>query len=73
MIKKMTVHNLMEVKALVKESYSRGNELSYNGTEWFTHAGTRIGKSFTRDTEFEIVVEDIESLDGYRSVTVEVL
>jgi len=70
---KMMVHNLMEAKALIKESYSSGNEMSFNEAKWFKHDGTYIGKSFISYTEFEIVVEDTDSLDGYRSVTVEVL
>lgn len=69
---KMTVHNLMEIKALIKESFARGEEYEFDKTKWFTHAGKYIAKSFVRDVEFELVVEDIESLDGYRSVTVEV-
>jgi hypothetical protein len=70
---KMAVHNLMEVKALIKESFARGEEHIYEGTLWYKHNGGYIAKSFIRNTEFELVVEDVESLDGYRSVTVEVL
>jgi propanediol utilization protein len=69
---KMTVHNLMEVKALIKESFAQGAEHEFNETKWFSHAGQYICKSFVRDVEFELVVEDIQSLDGFRSVTVEV-
>ena len=72
MRKKMAVHNLSEAKALIKESFARGEEHIYEGTLWYKHGGGVIGKSFIRDTEFEIVVEDTESLDGYKSVTVEV-
>jgi hypothetical protein len=71
--KKMTVHNLMEIKALIKESFARGEEFIYENTQWFSHSGKYLAKSFVRTTEFELVVEDVESLDGYRSVTVEVL
>lgn len=69
---KMAVHNLMEAKVLIKESYARGEEFIYEGTEWFSHKGNYIAKSFVRDVEFELVAEDTESLDGYRSVIVEV-
>jgi hypothetical protein len=73
MREKMAVHNLMEAKALIKESYARGEEYIYEGTLWYKHNGGYIAKSFVRDVEFELVVEDTDSLDGYRSVTVEVL
>jgi hypothetical protein len=62
----------MEAKALIKEAYSSGDESMYHETKWYKHDGTYIGKSFVYDTEFEIVVEDTDSLDGYKSVIVEV-
>lgn len=70
---KNTAHNLNEVKALVKESYSSGNEMTFDKTKWFSHDGKFIATSFVFDTEFELVVEDTDSLDGYRSLKVEVL
>jgi hypothetical protein len=72
-MQKQTVHNLNEVKALIKESFSRGDELTFDGTKWFKHDGQYLCKSFIRDTEFELTVEDVDTLDGYRSVIVEVL
>ena len=72
-MEKMTAHNLMEVKALIKEAFACGMELNCDGTRWFSHSGEYLAQSFIRNTEFELVVEDVDSLDGYRSVTVEVL
>lgn len=72
-MKKMTVHNLMEIKALIKEAFAFGMELNFENTQWYSHSGKYLAKSFIRDVEFELVVEDVDSLDGYRSVTVEVL
>ena len=69
---KNTAHNLMEVKALVKEAYQSGNEMRHNLTKWFSHSGKYICQSIIRDTEFDLFVEDVEVLNGYRSVTVEV-
>lgn len=71
-IKTMRVHNLMEVKALIKESYSHGTELVFDKTTWLSHNETHICVSRVRDTEFELIVEDTQSLDGYRSVTMEI-
>jgi len=70
---KIAVHNLLEAKVLIKEAFAIGDEQKYHNAQWLTHSGKYIGKSFIRDTEFELVVEDTDSLDGYRSVTVEVL
>ncbi len=64
---KMRVHNLMEVKALIKEAYGRGSEAEYHGTVWNTHEGQLICVSFIHDTEFELQMEDKSSL------TIEVL
>ena len=69
----MRVHNIMEAKALIKESYAQGAEHEFEGTEWYTHDGKYIAKSFVRDVEFELVVEDTDTLDGYKSITMEVL
>lgn len=69
---KFTAHNLIEVKALIREAYSNGNEQEFHNRAWFTHDNEYFAKSFVRDTEFELVVEDVDSLDGYRSVIVEV-
>lgn len=71
---KIGVHNLNEIKALIKEAYVNANEYAYHEAVWISHrTGEQIARSFIRDTEFEIVVEDVDSLDGYRSVIVEVL
>ena len=69
---KQTVHNLMEVKALIKEAFSHGNEMSYNHSTWFSHNYEWLCKSFIRDTEFELVVSNVDTLGGYRSVICEV-
>lgn len=70
---KISVHNISEIKALIKEAYARGEECSYHEATWISHrTGGRIAKSFIGNTEFEIVVEDVDSLDGYKSVFVEV-
>lgn len=71
MIKKQTVHNIAEIKALVKESYAQGAELKFDQTEWYSHSGKRLAKTHVYDTEFEVVVEDVESLDGYRSIIID--
>lgn len=71
-MEKQTAHNLFEIKALIKESFAKGEELAYEKTKWYSHSGNYLAKSFIRNTEFELVVEDTDSLDGYRSVTVEV-
>lgn len=69
----MRVHNLNEVKALIKESYSSGMEMDFQKTQWNTHDGKFICTSDIRDTEFELTVVDTDLLDGYRSVTIEVV
>lgn len=69
---KMQVHNLMEVKALVKEAFQRGDESQFDKQKWAKHDGTFLCTSFVRDTEFELVVEDTDALEGYRSVICEV-
>lgn len=66
------VHNLMEAKVLIKEAYARGEELALHKEKWFKHDQSFLCTSFIRDTEFELVVEDTEALEGYRSVTCEV-
>lgn len=73
MIEKMRVHNIMEIKALIKTSFALGSEHEFEGTKWYTHDGKYIAKSFVRDVEFELVVEDTDTLDGYKSITMEVL
>ena len=70
---KNTVHNLMEAKVLIKEAYGHGDEIRYDNAKWFSHAGQFICTSHVRDIEFDLVVEDVDSLYGYRSVTCEVL
>lgn len=72
-MEKNTVHNLIEVRALIRESYQNGRELEFNKTKWYSHSGKFLCTSTIFDTEFELTVEDIDSLDGYRSVTCEVL
>jgi hypothetical protein len=69
---KNTAHNLNEVKALIKESYQNGNEMNFNKTQWFSHNGNFLCTSNVRDVEFELTVENTDSLDGYRSVIIEV-
>lgn len=70
---KIGVHNISEIKALIKEAYASGNELAYHEAVWTNRrTGERIAKSFISDTEFELVVEDVQYLDGYKSVLVEV-
>jgi len=64
---KQTVHNLMEAKVLIKESYARGEEQMYDGTRWYTHQGAFICLSNTFLTEFTL------HLDTKDSLTVEVL
>lgn len=71
-MKKHAVHNLNEIKALIKEAYSSGSEHEFDKTDWYTHDGKYLAKSLIRNTEFELVVEDTDALEGYRSVTVEV-
>lgn len=70
---KQTVHNVTEIKALVKEAYMKATELDLHKAKWFSHDGKFLATSHIRDTEFELVVEDVNSLDGYRSVIVEVI
>lgn len=62
MLKKQTAHNLNEVKALIKESFSRGDEEAYQGTEWIAHTGERLCRSKIRLTEFELELPDMSSL-----------
>lgn len=54
-LKKETVHNLLEAKALIKESFSRGDEEKYNGTEFFTHKGEKLFKCIIKDVEYEMI------------------
>ncbi len=72
-MKKMTVTNIDDIKALIRIAFSCGTESCFEGTQWYSHKGKCLAKSFIRDVEFELVVEDVESLDGYRSVIVEIL
>lgn len=72
-MEKNRAHNLTEVKALIKESYQDGTELNFNKTRWYSHNDKFLCTSTIFDTEFELTVEDVEALDGYRSVTIEVL
>ena len=67
MKEKMTVHNLMEVKALIKESFVVGDENEFDGTRWFTHANQFLCLSSVDLTEFTL------HLDTRDSVTVDVL
>lgn len=69
---KNTAHNLNEVKALVREAFQNGNELEFHKTQWMSHSGTFICTSHVRDVEFELVVEDVDTLGGFRSVICEV-
>jgi hypothetical protein len=71
-MKKMTVTNINDIKALITIAFSCGTESCFEGTKWYSHTGKYICKSFIRDVEFELVIEDPDTLDGYRSVTVEV-
>lgn len=64
---RLNVHNIAEVKALIKESFARGDEYQFDGAHWLTHAGEPICQSVVRHTEFELVLTDRSSL------TIEVL
>lgn len=66
-MEKMTAHNLMEVKALIKEAFACGMELNFDGTRWFSHSGEFICLSSIDHTDFTL------HLDTKESVTVEVL
>jgi hypothetical protein len=59
---KMTVHNLMEAKVLIKESYARGEENDFYGTRWESHMGEFVCISYTKLTDFELVLPDMSSL-----------
>lgn len=61
-MKKMTVHNLMEVKALIKEHYQSGSEMDYEDTRWFTHDGEFLCQSSIFDTDFCLYLPDKSSL-----------
>lgn len=58
----MTAHNLNEVKALIKEAFSRGNEEDFSGTQWIAHGGEFLCKSEIKLTEFELVMPDRSSI-----------
>lgn len=64
---KMRVHNLNEVKALIKEAYSHGNEIEFDAVPWESHTGEKLCTSLIRFTDFELILPDRSS------VTVEVL
>lgn len=55
---KMRVHNEMEVRALIKESFSQGDEDQFNGTVWYTHADVKICTSKVSLVEFELIFDD---------------
>ena len=59
---KMTVHNLNEVKALIKESFSVGDESQYDYTVWYSHSGELLCTSKMDHTDFELVLEDRSSI-----------
>lgn len=61
-LKKQYVHNLNEVKALVKEAYAPGREDMYQGTLWYSHTGEFICRSKISDIDFELVLENRDSL-----------
>lgn len=50
--KKIFVHNELEARALIKESYSRGSELEYQDTLWLTHNGNKLFTLDIGDVEF---------------------
>ncbi len=60
-LRKQTVHNLNEVKALIKEAFARGDEWRYEGTEWFSHDGEKLCKSIIHAIEAELVMPDMSS------------
>jgi hypothetical protein len=70
--KTFTVTNIDDIKALVRQAYSTGTELSFHRTEWLNGQRQPIAKTFIFDTDFEISVENTESLDGYKSILCEV-
>ena len=59
---KMTVHNIMEVKALIKEEYAKGNEANFNGTGWYDHSGNYLCTSHIDDVDFKLDLEDRSTL-----------
>ena len=60
---KNTAHNELEVKTLIKEAFSRGDEERYNGMNWFKHDSNElICTSEIKLTEFTLHQEDGSSL-----------
>ena len=43
---KNTAHNIFEVKALSKEKANLGDYETFNGTTWYSHAGTYLCMTF---------------------------
>lgn len=56
------VHNLMEVKALIKEAYARGSEHELHNVTWLSHAGEYLCRSLVSLTEFELILPNNDSL-----------
>jgi hypothetical protein len=65
---KINVHNLNEVKALIKEAFANGTEGEYQDATWFTHKDELICKSKINFTEFELI---LSKEDGGGSLTIE--
>lgn len=42
---KQNVHNILEVKALLKEELLSGDPDKYNGTMWYSHSGEYLCRS----------------------------
>lgn len=57
-MKSMTVHNILEAKALLKESYKRGEEIDFHMTEWTTHGGMFLFISHIYDNHYFMVNAD---------------
>ena len=56
---KMTVHNITEVKALIKESINSGDVEKFNGAQWFSHNGEYICRSFTSFEMFHLELPNV--------------
>lgn len=70
--KTFTVTNIDDIKSIVRQFYACGVELSLHRTQWLDSQKKPLAKTFIFDTDFEISVENVESLDGYKSIICEV-
>lgn len=53
-MKKEYVHNHIEGKILIKDSYRHGDEEKYNGCQFYKHNGEFLFTAKIRLTEFEM-------------------